>query len=334
MLILDSPTKTIEVILAGAVATNQLPVVAAFVDVGAAPDVYTPGSNDTQSNGANAVTIVPAPGANLQRQVKLLTVFNADTAAAAATIRYNNHGTLRPIVKVTLAVGSTLVYTDGDGWRAITAAGEILTVSGLILSSGILFSTTQRVAGRNAAGAGAGEEVTLSQLLDWIGAAAQGDILYRGTLTWARLAAGTLGQALKTNGAGANPAWATYGFWLAWSPDINLGAGATKYVNWGAFDAASEPNVSIPAPYAMTFKNMRAFTGGSPGAGQSYTITLRKNGADTALAVTISDGGTSGSDLADTVAFAAGDTISVKCVASAGANNTGGINVTFEIYPT
>ena len=72
-------------------------------------------------------------------------------------------------------------------------------------------STTQRALGRNTAGAGDTEEVTLSQILDWVGSAAQGDILYRGAATWARLAAGTSGQFLQTLGAGANPVWAASG---------------------------------------------------------------------------------------------------------------------------
>src|SRR3990172_526020 len=38
---------------------------------------------------------------------------------------------------------------------------------------------------------------------------AQGDILIRNATTWARLGAGTNGQYLKTQGAAANPAWAT-----------------------------------------------------------------------------------------------------------------------------
>jgi len=40
------------------------------------------------------------------------------------------------------------------------------------------------------------------------GSVAQGDILYYNGSVWARLGAGTSGQFLKTNGAGANPAWA------------------------------------------------------------------------------------------------------------------------------
>jgi hypothetical protein len=129
VIILNATTKSVEVLLGGAVTTTQLPIVAAFVDVGLT--TYTPGSSDTQSNDGNAVTAVAAPGANLQRQVKLLTVYNADTAAATVTVRYNNNGTLRIVATVTLAVGSTLVYTDGEGLRVITKDGEIR-----ILSSG------------------------------------------------------------------------------------------------------------------------------------------------------------------------------------------------------
>jgi hypothetical protein len=37
----------------------------------------------------------------------------------------------------------------------------------------------------------------------------QGDVIYHNGTQWTRLAAGTSGQFLKTNGAAANPAWAT-----------------------------------------------------------------------------------------------------------------------------
>lgn len=73
----------------------------------------------------------------------------------------------------------------------------------------IVVSATSKVIGRKTAGAGAAEELSLSEVLDLIGSAAQGDILYRGASAWARLGAGTSGQVLKTNGAAANPSWAT-----------------------------------------------------------------------------------------------------------------------------
>jgi hypothetical protein len=45
-----------------------------------------------------------------------------------------------------------------------------------------------------------------------MGSDAQGDILFRGATQYQRLAAGTAGQLLKTNGAGADPAWADPAF--------------------------------------------------------------------------------------------------------------------------
>lgn len=72
-------------------------------------------------------------------------------------------------------------------------------------------SVTQRILGRNTSGSGDFEEVTFSQFLDWVGSAAHGDILYRGSSGWSRLGAGTVGQLLQTLGPGVNPAWATVG---------------------------------------------------------------------------------------------------------------------------
>ena len=48
--------------------------------------------------------------------------------------------------------------------------------------------------------------LTLSEILDFIGSAAAGDILYRGASSWARLAKGTTAQYLK---GGDTPSWAT-----------------------------------------------------------------------------------------------------------------------------
>lgn len=72
-------------------------------------------------------------------------------------------------------------------------------------------TATKRVIGRNTAGAGDPEEVTASQVLDWLGTAAQGQILYRNGTTWVLLDPGTSGQYLKTMGPGANPLWASAG---------------------------------------------------------------------------------------------------------------------------
>lgn len=123
MIILDATTKSLQVLLGVVVTTNELPIVAAFVDI--TPTTYGPGASDGQTNGTTAVAAVAAPAASTQRQLKFLTVFNADTVSATVTVRLNNNGTTRVLVAIALGVGSTLVYTDGEGFRVISNAGVI-----------------------------------------------------------------------------------------------------------------------------------------------------------------------------------------------------------------
>lgn len=69
------------------------------------------------------------------------------------------------------------------------------------------FATDKRVWGFTGTAPGDAAELSLSELLDFIGSAAQGDVLYRDASAWARLPAGSAGQVLRTGGAGANPSW-------------------------------------------------------------------------------------------------------------------------------
>jgi hypothetical protein len=99
-------------------------------------------------------------------------------------------------------------YLKFDGapsyWVAFASGG-----GGSINVGDITGVTSQRVLARKSGGTGVAEEATLSEVLDFIGSAAQGDMLYRGASGWARLAAGTSGYALMSQGAGANPIWAS-----------------------------------------------------------------------------------------------------------------------------
>jgi hypothetical protein len=84
---------------------------------------------------------------------------------------------------------------------------------------------------------------------------------------------------------------------------------------------ASENQRQIPVPYDVTFKNFFCFFG--VGAGQSATgslvLTIRKNGVDTAITLTIPAGSSIGtfSDTTNSESFVAGDLISVKAVNNA-----------------
>jgi hypothetical protein len=105
------------------------------------------------------------------------------------------------------------VTGSGTGSFAATIANDAVTYAKLQN-----VSATSRILGRKTAAAGDTEECTLSEILDFVGSAAQGDILYRGASTWTRLAAGTNGHYLQTKGSGANPEWAA----------VSGGSGGTK----------------------------------------------------------------------------------------------------------
>lgn len=125
MIILDATTKSLQIILSGAVTTTQLPFVASWADHAPATPAFTPGETDGTSNGTTAVTAVAAPAASVQRQIKQLSVFNSDTAPATVTIRYNNNGTFRTILAATLQVGEKIQYEDGQGFIVFTALGAV-----------------------------------------------------------------------------------------------------------------------------------------------------------------------------------------------------------------
>jgi len=119
-----------------------------------------------------------------------------------------------PYVK--LSAGGTGAGTAA-GARTNLGLGDLATKSAItsadITNGTIVYadlqnvSATSRVLGRKTSGAGTTEELTLSDVLDFVGSAAQGDILYRGASSWARLGAGTSGQFLTSGGAAANPSW-------------------------------------------------------------------------------------------------------------------------------
>lgn len=97
--------------------------------------------------------------------------------------------------------------TTGTGTLSIAVAGSDFVGIGAITTSGLTSSASSRLIARKTAGAGALEQVTTSEVMDFIGTT-QGTILYRNATIWTTLAPGTSGQFLKTNGAAANPAWA------------------------------------------------------------------------------------------------------------------------------
>ena len=104
MLILDTTTKSLKINLTQAPTTNNLDFTAAYIDSASS---IIEGANDGTTNGTTDVTLVAAPQNSAKRIVKYITVYNGDTAAATFNLKYDNNGTQRQIVKITLQPGST-----------------------------------------------------------------------------------------------------------------------------------------------------------------------------------------------------------------------------------
>lgn len=124
---------------------------------------------------------------------------------AALNIGHASDTTIARVSAGVISVEGATVLVQGAA-LGTPASGTLTNCTGLP-AGGLSAAATSRIFGRKTAGAGVGEEVTLSELLDFIGSAAQGDILYRGASGWSRLAAGTNGYYLKSQGAGANLTW-------------------------------------------------------------------------------------------------------------------------------
>lgn len=153
-----------------------------------------------------------------------------DTVTAGAALTANNLSDLtdKATARGNLALGSLAQLSTVGTAQLANSAVTYAKIQNVSASS--------RILGRKTSGAGTIEELTLSEILDFIGSAARGDILYRGASGWARLPAGTSGQFLKTNGSGADPAWAT-----------PASGGVTQLTVWNPAGAANNTFTGIPS---------------------------------------------------------------------------------------
>jgi len=223
-----------------------------------------------------------------------------------------------------------------DDYGEITVAGGVWTVDiDTIDFTRLTDMNTQRLLGRNSAGIGDPEEVTISQSLDWTSGAspAFGDVLYRGASSWTRLAPGISGQFLQTLGAGNSPQWAG-GVTTTGSPTTGQAAEfsaegtitGTAVTGTGDFVKATAPvlpsTVTIGATGGTTgavdFKGTTSGTVTLTTAGAAGTHTIKLPTADgTANQVLKTDGAGqwgwatagSGSVATDTIWDAAGDLV-------------------------
>lgn len=146
-----------------------------------------------------ALTLSGAPTSTLHAATKAY----VDAGDALAVLRSNNLSDLSSVsnARTNLGLGS-LATLSAVGTAQLTDAN--VTTAKLADAS----VTSAKIADGNVTTAKiADNSVTGAKIA--LGSDAQGDIMYYNGTDWVRLAAGSPGQFLKTNGTGANPVWAT-----------------------------------------------------------------------------------------------------------------------------
>lgn len=113
-MILDSTSKSLQIVLAAAVTTNQPSFSASYADL--TTTTFTAGANDGVANGTTPVAVVAAPAASTQRQLKNLTIYNADTVNATVSVQLVDGANTRTLYKATLVPGASLQWTPDAGF--------------------------------------------------------------------------------------------------------------------------------------------------------------------------------------------------------------------------
>lgn len=133
MIVLDTTTDALEVVLGAAHTTSALKCVACWRDITTA--AYTPGRTLIDTNGTTAVDAVGGPAASTQRVVDFLSVYNADTVTHTVTVKFDANGTEYILWNGTLVAGDTLTFCEGVGWSvAPSVSGYAINVQALTSS--------------------------------------------------------------------------------------------------------------------------------------------------------------------------------------------------------
>ena len=125
MIILTNTTDKIDVVLGGAITTNQLRCMTSWRDI--TTSAYTPGRTVINTNSTTDVDISGSPASSTQRVIDLISIHNTDTVSATVTVKFDANGTEYILFKATIASGERIEYSDGNGFKVQTVSGATKT---------------------------------------------------------------------------------------------------------------------------------------------------------------------------------------------------------------
>lgn len=121
MILLTATDESLELVTTAAVSTDWVTSAADITTT-----AFTPVSSQGNVAIATTTTLVAAPAASTQRQIKLLTIRNAGGANQTVTIQKNKAATVRKLSgDVVLAPGEVLEYLDGRGFVVLDPLGGL-----------------------------------------------------------------------------------------------------------------------------------------------------------------------------------------------------------------
>jgi hypothetical protein len=131
---LSSTSSLLQVVTGSGV--NSIVVHVSFVDLEGT--TVTPGEQNTIITTATTTTIVPAPGATTDRNVKFISVQNTSGADCQVAIQHTDGVNVVDLFNIDLLAGYTIQYnTDGSGFVCYDNDGRIL-VTGPTINLGTL----------------------------------------------------------------------------------------------------------------------------------------------------------------------------------------------------
>jgi hypothetical protein len=123
MLKLNS-ARTLQAVMAGAIATVAPTCVVGYTDKAVAGSGYDGDAQLTDLNGTTPVTLCTSPAASTSRHLDYLTLRNNDSVQQVFTLVYKEGATLTPLIVATLEAGEMLGFTHSAGWYVNTADGS------------------------------------------------------------------------------------------------------------------------------------------------------------------------------------------------------------------